>query len=177
VFRDEVGAHIPTGLAVGINDTSGTAVRAVTSLVDSMLMSRVVDRQAYALGKTIGEQIGKGTQNAVKDAFANLPNVVKWGSVSEQMWNKLKAAGWKGKAGDGMEALYRPAARSSWNAPGTVYEDGSVRGGGSREPTDAESIAEAVARGLERARLRMHPDNSVTIKRLADRGAQNTGRR
>jgi hypothetical protein len=36
--------------------------------------------------------------------------IVKLGEVSMRVWKQLLAAGWKGRAGDRMEALYRPAA-------------------------------------------------------------------
>lgn len=34
---------------------------------------------------------------------------VRWGSVSQAQWNGLLAAGWRGHAGDRMEALYAPS--------------------------------------------------------------------
>lgn len=55
--------------------------------------------------------------------FANLPNVVRDGTVSEATWNRLLAAGWRGRPGDRMEALYRPSQFA--NLP-NVVRDGTV---------------------------------------------------
>jgi phage-related minor tail protein len=42
---------------------------------------------------------------------------VEWGSVSASKWNELLAAGWRGRAGDHREALYRPAMSRHPSAP------------------------------------------------------------
>lgn len=38
-----------------------------------------------------------------------MSNYVQYGSVSGAEWNRLLAAGWRGHAGDHMEALYAPS--------------------------------------------------------------------
>ena len=42
-------------------------------------------------------------------------NYIKYGSVSDAEWSRLLVSGWKGRAGDSMEALYPPAG---WVPPG-----------------------------------------------------------
>lgn len=48
-------------------------------------------------------------------------SVVKLGQVSDAIWDSLLAAGWKGDANDGMEALYGPGT-----GLGDVVRDGTV---------------------------------------------------
>jgi hypothetical protein len=59
------------------------------------------------INRTAGN-VAAAARGAAGGAFAGLGNVVKDGSVDEKTWQALRAAGWKGRAGDGMEALYRP---------------------------------------------------------------------
>jgi hypothetical protein len=51
-------------------------------------------------------------------------NVVTLGSVSTSRWNQLKSQGWKGRAGDNREALYRPG---SGGGGGAATSLGSLR--------------------------------------------------
>lgn len=44
-------------------------------------------------------------------AGSDLPDIVKFGSVSQAVWSSLLNAGWAGRADDHMEALYRPAGQ------------------------------------------------------------------
>lgn len=46
---------------------------------------------------------------AAADIGAGLGDVVRFGDVSTEKWQQLLDAGWKGRADDHMEALYRPA--------------------------------------------------------------------
>jgi minor tail protein len=66
-----------------------------------------------------GEQVLDAKASKALSSFAGgLPgyaagtaSMYQWGQISSGRWDQLMAQGWKGRAGDGMEAIYAPAAR------------------------------------------------------------------
>jgi len=60
-----------------------------------------------------GINAGKPAVESALESTMGLGDVVKLGSVSRETWDALKAQGWRGRAGDSMEALYRPAGSSA----------------------------------------------------------------
>lgn len=87
VMAEQVGRWIPAGIGQGVWKYRATALDSVTQLTNQL-------RSAAGATSAVG---------------AGLGNVVKWGDVSEGVWDQLLAAGWKGNPNDQMEALYRPA--------------------------------------------------------------------
>lgn len=85
------GMSISQALADGIRKRGGEAVRAATQLA-----SQVQDAVAGAVATTVRMPL-------------KLTDIVHAGDVSEQEWQQLLSSGWRGRAGDNMEALYRPS--------------------------------------------------------------------
>lgn len=81
VFADEVGRYIPDGVAVGI-----------TTNTDSLISA--------------ARQMGDAARAAATDGLGDM---VRWGEVDAATWDRLLAQGWRGRANDGIEAIYRPA--------------------------------------------------------------------
>jgi phage-related protein len=113
LFRDEIGKFIPLGLAAGIEGNLGAV-----SIASAKMAA------------------------AAADPFGNLGDVVKFGSVSQGTWDSLLAAGWKGRAGDSMEALYRPSGSSPAGGGGV-----SVSFGGNVDSAFATAFMKLVRSG------------------------------
>lgn len=82
---------VPAGLAImnGLHEGLATGFETVQQLVGGM----GAQLQTSFVKPTLGAALG---------------DMVKLGDVSDDTWSKLLGAGWKGHAGDNMEALYRP---------------------------------------------------------------------
>jgi phage-related protein len=85
------------------------------------------------INRTAGN-VAQAVRGAAGGALAGLGDVVKYGSVDDATWKQLMGAGWKGRAGDGMEALYRPggggggfaAAAGGGGSGATVHFSGNT---------------------------------------------------
>ena len=68
VFRDEVGQYIPAGIAVGIDNGTGTAVKAVKQMNDDILNSANVSMFAPDIVGTVSSgSLGSGSYSAGSD--------------------------------------------------------------------------------------------------------------
>ena len=59
------------------------------------------------------ESFLSAASGAIKSAVADPTggrSMIRWGEVSGDIWQQLMGQGWKGRAGDRMEAIYRPFA-------------------------------------------------------------------
>lgn len=85
----------------------------------------------------------ESVMQAARGPFAGLGDRVTLGSVSGSTWDSLLAAGWKGRAGDGMEALYRPAGSSVAASSGVL----EVRFNGNTDTAVATMIMQLIRSG------------------------------
>lgn len=117
--RDVVGKQIPAGLAEGVEANT-----------------RIAEAAALTMAKKVADA-------AHTQADASMQEVkVKLGSVSEDVWQKLLAAGFKGKAGDGEEALYGPkSVLASTMNPGLASSVSAGTGASSISTTTATNNA------------------------------------
>lgn len=139
------GRSVIQGLINGIQSMIGAVQSAISSVASAVRGALPFSPAEYGplrdyppeeAGATISELIAEGmsgnvgtvvnaAQLVAGSALSGLPDVVKYGTVSESVWNSLLAAGWTGRAGDNMEALYRPAASGTGSLP-DVVKYGSV---------------------------------------------------
>lgn len=82
VFRDQIGRHIPGGVAEGI---------------DKGIPGVIASARAMAAAARTAASEGMG-------------DMVELGDVDAATWDRLRTEGWAGRAGGRMEALYRPGA-------------------------------------------------------------------
>lgn len=91
-------------------------------------------------GFTSVQSLVNDMASQIAEPFANLGNMVQYGSVSDATWNQLLAAGWKGNPNDGMEALYRPptpvASTSSTSSSAVRIDNLTIQVAGNLDPTD-----------------------------------------
>lgn len=80
---------------------------------------------------------------------------IKYGSVSESMWQELRKEGWKGRAGDNMEALYKPLTKVGTAAPSAAsqrYNEYFHQGGGpGLSNRDLAALADHMANAVSAA--------------------------
>lgn len=128
-----VGRDMVNGLWNGIKAGWDWLVGQVKNLASSLLTAAKSALDIKSPSKAFADQVGaqipagvaqgikantgvatdavKGLGSALVDAAA--PGMVKFGEVSQELWDQLINSGWTGKAGDGMEAIYRPGADTS----------------------------------------------------------------
>ncbi len=134
VFRDQVGKAIPEGMAVGIlrnarlaMDAAGKLASGVTDKVQSDLEIRSPSRVFYRVGSltiqgfinglkkefpNVSKTINSLTKNLPAQIMRRLGAGIRPGEVSDKIWDQLIGAGWRGRAGDRMEAIYSPVLLS-----------------------------------------------------------------
>lgn len=107
------------------------------------------------LAQGILSGVGEVTAAALKMSTATLPDVVRMGTVSDEMWERLKRAGWRGDPTDRMEALYRPADQPAGLDPDVIaaaVEAAVSRALGAVLPVninvDGKKLASSVEQGL-----------------------------
>lgn len=141
----QAGVNVIQGLINGIRSMIGAVGSAISSVASTIRGALPFSPAKWGplsgsgspdiAGSIISQMIAQGmvssvgtvaaaTRQVAGAVFSNLPDIVKYGTVSQEVWNQLMAAGWTGRAGDGMEALYRPAAASGGGSSPVVY--GSV---------------------------------------------------
>lgn len=138
----DAGKNLLTGLWNGISGAIGWLKDKIGGFFGSLLPGWVKDMLGIrspskvfaALGKQIPAGLAVGIEGglgsvsiasakmatAAADPLAGLGDVVKLGSVSASTWDALRASGWQGRAGDGMEALYRPQAAAGGSSGGVT---------------------------------------------------------
>jgi hypothetical protein len=145
VFAD-IGRDTMKGYAVGIADATPAVVdevgQAAQAILDRMTSGQALFEDWSWLGnpdvvRRNNDQLlaefqrsGASAADFLRNTIAahttpaalNLGNMVKWGDVSEEVWKQLLAQGWKGRAGDRIEAIYRPAEQPAYTPPAPVYE-------------------------------------------------------
>jgi phage-related minor tail protein len=115
--------------------------------------------RGFALGidDAAPDAINAAGAAAAAAADAALGEVVRMGTVSDEVWNRLRAQGWKGRAGDSMEALYRPAAATSYTPPRyDMGGSGGTPGGGASRTVNVSGVVgpEEVAAIVRREQAR-----------------------
>jgi Prophage tail length tape measure protein len=142
----QIGRDTMAGYAVGIADATPAVVdevgQAAQAILDRMTSGQalfedwswlgnpdVVRRNNDQLlaefqrsGAAAGDFLRGVVASHTTPAALNVGNMVKWGDVSEEVWKQLLAQGWKGRAGDRIEAIYRPAEQPAYTPPAPVYE-------------------------------------------------------
>lgn len=114
------GSSVIDGFLSGIRSAFGK-VRSLLSNLTSMLpdWKGPAERDRTILHES-GRLVMQGFEDGLTSKFGDVRNtlggftagigdMVKLGDVSDQVWDQLLSQGWKGRAGDRMEALYRPA--------------------------------------------------------------------
>lgn len=99
-----LGGLIPDWLKGALGIHSPSTVMISVGKFTMQGFNQGMESQLPNIRKTLGRVAA-----AVSDPLAG-KNMVKWGQVTAAQWNQLLRQGWKGRAGDRMEALYRPAA-------------------------------------------------------------------
>lgn len=153
----DLGEGFRSGIMAKVNEIGAAAqaaARAAVANIRSILQMRSPSRVGKGLGANLGDSFALGLDSVVgriiasardaagaasaamaagaaPDRFAHLGGRVEHGQVSHDTWRALKAAGWRGRPGDGAEALYRPATPtpSAASAPAMVILEVHSSGG------------------------------------------------
>ena len=101
-------------IAYSFRSTNPTVVQARIAVAGALRRLGLDVNDYGGLGRSKSKSRGKGTPPRRRTRAGNgqAAQGVKLGSVSDAEWNRLRAAGWKGQAGDREERIYPPPGKA-----------------------------------------------------------------
>jgi hypothetical protein len=101
-------------IAYSFRSTNPTVVQARIAVAGALRRLGLDVNDYGGLGRSKGGGRGRGTppRRRTRAGNSQASQGVKLGSVSDAEWNRLRAAGWKGQAGDREERIYPPPGKA-----------------------------------------------------------------